>query len=38
MSLWSTMVVSLRLYGMPVNNHDGDPLATGEVIGYLHDD
>jgi hypothetical protein len=38
MSLWSTLVVSLRLYGMPVNIRDGGALATGEVIGYLHDD
>jgi hypothetical protein len=38
MSLWSTLVVSLQLCGMPVSIRDGGPLATGEVIGYLHDD
>lgn len=38
MSLWSAFVVSLRLCGIPVNICDGGPLATGEVIGYLHDD
>jgi hypothetical protein len=38
MSWWSTLVVSLRSCGMQVNIRDGGPLATGEVIGYLHDD
>jgi hypothetical protein len=32
------LVVSLRSCGMPVNIRDGGLLATGELIGYLHDD
>jgi hypothetical protein len=34
----AAFVVSVRLCSMPVNIRDGGPLATGEVIGDLHDD